>query len=62
MAKCVIARDLTKSFENLSVLSGLNLEVDAGERLVLLGASGSGKTTLLRIIAGLDYPGSGFWK
>lgn len=60
MAKCVIARDLTKSFENLSVLSGLNLEVDAGERLVLLGASGSGKTTLLRIIAGLDYPGSGF--
>ena len=60
MAKCVISCDLTKSFENLSVLSGLNLEVDAGERLVLLGASGSGKTTLLRIIAGLDSPGSGY--
>jgi len=41
------------------VLRGINLDVAAGERFVLLGPSGSGKTTLLRILAGLDHPDAG---
>jgi putative ABC transport system ATP-binding protein len=40
-------------------LRGLNLEIDRGELLVLLGPSGSGKSTLLNILGGLDRPTSG---
>ncbi len=40
-------------------LGPLDLELAAGERLLLCGPSGSGKTTLLRLIAGLDEPGGG---
>jgi cobalt/nickel transport system ATP-binding protein len=42
-----------------AVLDGLDLEVRAGERVVLLGVNGSGKTTLLRILAGLAAPARG---
>ncbi len=45
--------------QTLTVLSGLNLAVDAGEFLALMGPSGSGKTTLLNLIAGIDRPTSG---
>jgi putative ABC transport system ATP-binding protein len=41
------------------VLSGINLELYAGDYLALMGPSGSGKTTLLNLIAGLDRPTSG---
>jgi len=41
------------------VLSGLNLQVEAGECLALLGRSGSGKSTLLNLMAGIDLPDSG---
>jgi putative ABC transport system ATP-binding protein len=45
--------------QTLTVLTGLNLAVDAGEFLALMGPSGSGKTTLLNLIAGIDRPTSG---
>jgi multiple sugar transport system ATP-binding protein len=48
-----------KSFGPVEVVKGLDLEVQDGEFLVLLGASGSGKTTALRMIAGLESVTSG---
>ncbi|WP_369251022.1 ABC-F family ATP-binding cassette domain-containing protein [Streptomyces sp. R41] len=50
---------LTKSYGDLRVLSGVDLAVDRGSRLVILGLNGSGKTTLLRLLAGHDTPDGG---
>jgi len=44
---------------DLVILDGIDLEINAGEALAIIGASGSGKTTLLGILAGLDVPSSG---
>src|ERR1022692_3350617 len=52
------ARELTYSYHEIAALAGINLTIERGERIVLLGANGSGKTTLLRILDGL-YPPSG---
>jgi len=51
--------NIHKSFGTVEVVKGLDLEVQDGEFLVLLGASGSGKTTALRMIAGLETVSSG---
>lgn len=51
--------DLQKSFGTLQVLQGVNLQVEKGEIVAILGRSGAGKTTLLQIIGTLDYPDSG---
>lgn len=50
---------LEKSFGDLHVLKGINLEVDRGEVVCIIGASGSGKSTLLRCINLLEEADSG---
>ncbi|MBQ3920631.1 MAG: ABC transporter ATP-binding protein [Firmicutes bacterium] len=55
----LVLDNLKKSFGDVSVLRGINLEAQKGEFITLLGSSGCGKTTTLRIIAGLETPDSG---
>jgi lipoprotein-releasing system ATP-binding protein len=50
---------ITKSFDNLQILKGINLEVGTREIVSIVGPSGAGKTTLLQIIGTLDRPDSG---
>ena len=50
---------ITKSFGSLQVLKGINLTIDRGEVVSIVGPSGAGKTTLLQIIGTLDQPDSG---
>lgn len=51
--------NISKSFQNIDVLEKINISVNDGEFIVLVGPSGSGKSTILRIIAGLESPSSG---
>jgi len=57
------ARGLGKTYrrggEEIHVLQGLNLDVDAGDFVAFMGPSGSGKTTLLNLLGGLDVPSAG---
>ena len=54
--------DLHKSFGNNQVLSGVNLEIDTGETIVIIGRSGCGKSVLIKHIVGLLTPDSGYVK
>jgi lipoprotein-releasing system ATP-binding protein len=53
------ARNIIKSFGNLEVLKGINLEIPKGKIYSIVGASGAGKTTLLQILGTLSKPDSG---
>ncbi len=53
------ATGICKSFGDLEVLKGVDLEVQKGEIISIVGASGAGKTTLLQILGTLDTPDSG---
>jgi len=50
---------LYKSFDNIPVLEGIDLEISKGENVVVLGRSGSGKSVLIKIVAGLLKPDAG---
>ncbi len=52
-------RSVRKSFDQTTVIPGVDLQVDHGEFVVFVGPSGCGKSTLLRLIAGLDAPSGG---
>lgn len=52
-------KDVTKSFDRLQVLKGIDLTVERGEIISIVGPSGAGKTTLLQIMGSLDSPDSG---
>lgn len=53
------ATGLSKSYGSLEVFTDVDLAVDRGSRVVVLGLNGAGKTTLLRILAGLEVPDTG---
>ncbi len=51
--------NLTKSFGDLQVLKGIDLTIEQGEKVVIIGPSGSGKSTLLRCLNCMEDPTSG---
>ncbi len=57
--KVIEIRNINKSYSNVSVLKGIDLDLYEGENLVILGRSGSGKTVLIKCIVGLEEPDSG---
>ena len=53
------AAELSKSYGSLEVFTDVDLAIDRGSRVVILGLNGAGKTTLLRILGGVDRPDTG---
>ena len=59
----LIAKNLNKSFalsdQKIEVLKNVNIDIQTGECVAIMGKSGSGKSTLISILAGLDSPDDG---
>ncbi|WAC89504.1 ABC-F family ATP-binding cassette domain-containing protein [Mycobacterium sp. Aquia_213] len=55
----LVAKGLSKSYGSLEVFTGVDLAIDRGSRVVVLGLNGAGKTTLLRLLAGAETPDTG---
>ncbi|BBY97180.1 ABC-F family ATP-binding cassette domain-containing protein [Mycolicibacterium fallax] len=55
----LMASGLTKTYGSLEVFTGVDLAIDRGSRVVVLGLNGAGKTTLLRVLAGTETPDAG---
>ncbi|MEW5811716.1 MAG: ABC-F family ATP-binding cassette domain-containing protein [Actinomycetota bacterium] len=55
----LVAKGLTKTYGSLEIFTGLDLAIDRGSRVVVLGLNGAGKTTLLRLLAGVEKPDAG---
>lgn len=53
------AKGLSKSYGSLEIFTDVNLAIDRGSRVVVLGLNGAGKTTLLRLLAGVETPDTG---
>ncbi|QPK82051.1 ABC-F family ATP-binding cassette domain-containing protein [Schaalia sp. ZJ405] len=53
------AEGLSKSYGSLEVFTGVDLAIDRGAKVVVLGLNGAGKTTLLRLLSGIEQPDSG---
>jgi len=53
------AQDLSKTYGSTEVFTALDLAIDRGSRVVVLGLNGAGKTTLLRLLAGIEQPDTG---
>jgi len=55
----LMARDLSKSYGSLEIFTAVDLAIDRGSKVVILGLNGAGKTTLLRMLAGVDESDTG---
>lgn len=55
----LMAKSLSKSYGSLEIFAGVDLAIDRGSKVVVLGLNGAGKTTLLRLLAGVDQPDTG---
>ena len=55
----LMASGLSKSYGSLEIFTDVDLAIDRGSKVVVLGLNGAGKTTLLRILAGVDQPDTG---
>jgi ATPase subunit of ABC transporter with duplicated ATPase domains len=55
----LMASNLSRSYGSLEIFTAVDLAIDRGSKVVVLGLNGAGKTTLLRILAGVDTPDTG---
>jgi ATPase subunit of ABC transporter with duplicated ATPase domains len=55
----LLARELSKSYGSLEIFTDVDLAIDKGSRVVILGLNGAGKTTLLRLLAGIEPSDTG---